>query len=255
MNDDSMEKIQDSYPPWSIAEVFVFYFGISFLVNLAVWIIGLSVADHIFGFSEIYDALKDLNNPMRQTFLNIAGILNSIVMMTILYVRVCKRYKLSFTEGFRFIKPRDFSYFYIIPVIGVMIFAALMLRDFKPEDITRIPIYSYVSTLPGLVFYCLGAVTIAPIYEELFYRGYLYPAIEQAWDTKTAVIIVTGLFTLGHIPQLWGDWAGIFVILCIGALLTVLRAVTNSTKFCVIAHFGYNLSLPLIAITTHLLKK
>ncbi|GEM_PF-6279477 len=254
MNDDTI-KIQDSYPPWNITEVLIFYFGISFLVSCITWGISLSVTRSILGISEISGALEDLNDPLRQTFVNINAILYSIAMMTILYMRVCKRYKLSFTEGFRFVKPREIGYFYLIPIIGVMIFAALMMKDFRPEDITQIPIYSNVSTLPGLVCYILGAITIAPIYEELFYRGYLYPAIEQAWDAKTAVVIVTGLFTLAHVPQLWGDWAAMFVIFCIGTILTVLRAITNSTKLCVIAHFGYNLSLPLISIIAHLLKR
>jgi len=204
--------------------------------------LNLTFARSLFGIQDISDILKDLSNSTTQIFFHIYSLMVSVTMLVLLYERVCRRYKMSLKDGFMLKRPEDFNWFSIIPIVAAMLVVVFLMKDLAP-DIKKIPLYSYISTTPGLIFFICSAITIAPVYEELFYRGYLYPAIARAWDTRTAIIIVSLFFTIAHIPQLWGDWAGLFVIFCVGLFLTILRAQTGSTLVCVFTHLAYNASL------------
>jgi len=51
------------------------------------------------------------------------------------------------------------------------------------------------------------------------------------------------LFTLLHVPQLWGSWAGILLILLVGYVLSLVRDRTNSLIPSFIIHTAYNAML------------
>jgi membrane protease YdiL (CAAX protease family) len=55
-------------------------------------------------------------------------------------------------------------------------------------------------TLVLIVF----AIVVAPLCEETFFRGLIYPAIKQRWGAPAALAIVSGLFALihFHVPSL-----------------------------------------------------
>jgi membrane protease YdiL (CAAX protease family) len=84
------------------------------------------------------------------------------------------------------------------------------------------------------------AVATAPIVEESIYRGILYPAIERVSGAKAAVILVTLLFALPHVPQYWPNIAVILSITLLSVALTLLRARTGRLLPCVVVHLVFN---------------
>jgi membrane protease YdiL (CAAX protease family) len=84
------------------------------------------------------------------------------------------------------------------------------------------------------------AVATAPIVEECVYRGILYPAIERISSAKVAVIVVTLLFALPHVPQYWPNIAVIASITLLSVVLTILRARTGRLLPCIAVHFVFN---------------
>jgi CAAX protease family protein len=84
------------------------------------------------------------------------------------------------------------------------------------------------------------AVATAPIVEESIYRGLLYPAIARASSAKVAVILVTILFAVPHVPQYWPNIAVITSITLLSVALTVLRARTGRLLPCIAVHFVFN---------------
>ena len=84
------------------------------------------------------------------------------------------------------------------------------------------------------------AVATAPIVEESVYRGILYPAIERASNAKVAVVIVTLLFAIPHVPQYWPNIAVIGSITVLSVALTILRAYTGRLLPCITVHFIFN---------------
>ena len=84
------------------------------------------------------------------------------------------------------------------------------------------------------------AVATAPIVEESIYRGILYPAIERVSGARIAVILVTVLFAVPHVPQYWPNIAVILSITLLSVALTVLRARTGRLLPCIAVHFVFN---------------
>jgi len=84
------------------------------------------------------------------------------------------------------------------------------------------------------------AVATAPTVEESIYRGILYPAIERVSGARIAVILVTVLFAVPHVPQYWPNIAVILSITLLSVALTVLRARTGRLLPCIAVHFVFN---------------
>jgi membrane protease YdiL (CAAX protease family) len=48
------------------------------------------------------------------------------------------------------------------------------------------------------------AITVAPVFEEFFFRGFAYPVLKERWGTQTALMVVSAVFALihFHLPSL-----------------------------------------------------
>ena len=84
------------------------------------------------------------------------------------------------------------------------------------------------------------AVATAPFVEESIYRGILYPALERVGGAKVAVVLVTLLFAIPHVPQYWPNIAVISSITLLSVALTVLRARTGRLLPCIAVHLVFN---------------
>ena len=90
------------------------------------------------------------------------------------------------------------------------------------------------------------AVTIAPLMEELFFRGFLYPALARRTGVPLAVLFTALPFGLMHYVQ-YRSWTAVLVITLVGVVLTVVRAATKSVAASFVVHVGYNATLMLLA--------
>lgn len=86
----------------------------------------------------------------------------------------------------------------------------------------------------------LLAVLVAPLVEEVVYRGVVYSAVERLGGKAAGVAVVTFIFALVHVPQYWGSVAAITAIVTLSLVLTLLRAWTGSLLPCVVMHLIYN---------------
>jgi uncharacterized protein len=83
-------------------------------------------------------------------------------------------------------------------------------------------------------------IFIAPLVEELFFRGFMYPAIGRWIGAVPSVMLTSAAFSLLHQAQLAHAWAPLLILFWVGVALTVVRARTNSVATCVLVHMGYN---------------
>ncbi len=86
------------------------------------------------------------------------------------------------------------------------------------------------------------AITLGPLWEELFFRGFLYPAVARRTGVAAAVVLTSIPFGLIHYSQ-YKSWAAVLVIFLVGVVLTVVRAVTKSVAASFVVHVGYNTTL------------
>src|SRR5205085_4793392 len=122
-----------------------------------------------------------------------------------------------------------------ILLFGVSLSLALVFGG-KETELERVLDSSRAAALIIAVL----AVATAPLVEEIIYRGILYPALRRSAGTMPAVIIVTLLFTIPHVPQYWPNVAVISSITLLSVVLTVVRAYTRSLLPCFVIHIVFN---------------
>ena len=125
----------------------------------------------------------------------------------------------------------------------------VVLHRWIPDSL---PITEFFKDRPSALLLGAFGILVAPLMEELLFRGFLYPALARWTGTVVSVIITASAFTLLHGAQLGYSWAPLLLIFVVGVTLTVTRARTNSVATCVIVHMTYNFILLLQTyIATH----
>ena len=84
------------------------------------------------------------------------------------------------------------------------------------------------------------SITLAPLMEELFFRGFLYPVLARRLGLPLAVFFTALGFAALHGAQLQFSWGPVLVIFLVGVVLTMVRAKTNSVAAGVLIHMAYN---------------
>jgi len=88
------------------------------------------------------------------------------------------------------------------------------------------------------------ATFTAPLIEEVIYRGLLYSAFQRRFGVVLAVIFVTVLFTVVHIPQYSSEsipnYASVIPLLLLSLTLTLLRVHTKNLLPCILLHTVVN---------------
>jgi hypothetical protein len=140
---------------------------------------------------------------------------------------------------------------YGLGIGGLMLFLAagvnlgiseLVGLDPGAEESTNTQIISDTADGPAFVIILIAAVFVAPIVEELFFRGLCLRAIENRFGTVAGVLGSTFLFTLPHFanPSVAGTTVLFTVIGTVGLVLAVLTVKTGRLGAAVIAHAVFN---------------
>lgn len=84
------------------------------------------------------------------------------------------------------------------------------------------------------------AVSFAPLLEELFFRGFLYPVVARRWGAAWGVFLAALPFALLHMQQYGYAWGVVLVIFIVGVVCGIVRVVTRSVGASFLVHVGYN---------------
>ena len=104
----------------------------------------------------------------------------------------------------------------------------------------ELPIEIYFQDRRSVFLLMIMAVTLAPLVEETIFRGYLYPVVARSLGIPAGIILTGILFGLLHAPQLSGAWAQIGLMVSVGILFTLVRAVTRTVVASYVTHLSYN---------------
>jgi membrane protease YdiL (CAAX protease family) len=118
-------------------------------------------------------------------------------------------------------------------LVGVAIAATKWIPDLNATPMGRI-----LERAPARYAIAFGAL-VAPLSEELFFRGVLVSAFGKKSVWRGVVLSVL-LFTGAHVAQLWGAWAGLVPIFAVGLTNSVLRAKTGGLSHPWLVHTLYN---------------
>jgi hypothetical protein len=141
--------------------------------------------------------------------------------------------------------------------IAVYVFAGFvlsvllqLLARFLPIP-KELPIDTFFRTPAEAWALGILSITLAPLMEELFFRGFLYPVLARQLGLPVAVLITAFCFALLHGAQLMFSWGPVLVIFLVGLVLTIVRAKKNSVAASLIIHMAYNgtITVAMFAVT------
>ncbi len=104
----------------------------------------------------------------------------------------------------------------------------------------QLPIERLFQTPEAALLLAIFGTAIAPLVEEVIFRGFIFGALERSSGTSAAIWLTALLFAAIHVPQLRGGTAQILAIFGVGLMLSWTRARTRSLAASYFMHLGYN---------------
>jgi membrane protease YdiL (CAAX protease family) len=165
-----------------------------------------------------------------------------VLVSWVVYRIVRARDPRPFWVAIAWLRPERPAIFYLI---GGMLLALSVagLAALLPMERRKLPIEELFKD-PTSAFLLAGfGVLIAPVVEEMLFRGFFFPVIARANGTGAGVMGTAALFSLVHAQQYGGAWQNLLLLGYVGVVFGVVRAVTGSLVPCVLLHAGYNFTL------------
>jgi membrane protease YdiL (CAAX protease family) len=130
--------------------------------------------------------------------------------------------------------------------VGVLMLGFDLLGRFLPMPKTT-PFDQFFARPSDAYLTVVFAVTLGPLMEELFFRGFLYPVIARRLGVVWGILLTALPFGLIHAFQYGYAWGAVLIVFLVGVVLTAVRAATKSVASSFLAHVGYNGTLMVIA--------
>lgn len=134
-----------------------------------------------------------------------------------------------------------------VPAVGVAVIGAALGLSFLARDLSS-PLEDAIRSRADLIAVVVFALTVAPLVEEVYFRGFLYAAIEGAVGGRLAVVVVGLLFGLFHGFQYAGVPAALAAVTLMGLATTWVRRTTGGVVPCIALHVAYNVVGVLVLI-------
>ncbi len=106
-----------------------------------------------------------------------------------------------------------------------------------------LPMDNYFKDATSAYLMAAFGVTLAPLLEEIFFRGVLYPVLKRSFGLPLGVLLTALAFAAIHGAQLGYAWAPVLSIFVVGVVFTLVRVRKDSVAASFLMHCGYNFSL------------
>jgi membrane protease YdiL (CAAX protease family) len=160
-----------------------------------------------------------------------------LVVIAVMVLLVKRVRDLSFAGAIRWNWPMN-PWAFLLGGVALSV-ALQILGHFLPIP-KELPMDRFFKTPIEAWGVAIFGILVAPLMEELFFRGFLYPVLAR-WLGVSVSVVLTGIgFGLLHASQLGRAWAPVFLIFLVGVVLTTVRAVTKSVASSWLVHFAYN---------------
>ncbi|MDG6218745.1 MAG: CPBP family intramembrane metalloprotease [Candidatus Thermoplasmatota archaeon] len=225
-----------------------------FLIFLSLFMFVLVPIASFFGLFGTIDSSPALLTQIPEGLKIIFEILTLLIQLTLViflfvivpfaWYKLVNNYSLSeIFEAIRLKREKldiAFVYGFVTAAITlgiVMIFGFLVtILGFDLSDASNIKDIEKIFSTPVT----LVLITLQPITEEIFYRGFLLEKIEKLSSPTVAVVITAVLFGLAHLSI--GNVYPAFLTAVAGIILAILVIKTKNLTAAIIAHILFNVS-------------
>jgi membrane protease YdiL (CAAX protease family) len=105
------------------------------------------------------------------------------------------------------------------------------------------PIEDLISDRRSLFIMMLFLTVFGPVFEELVFRGFLFPLLARSVGPWPGILLAATPFALVHGSQYHWSWQHLTVVGLAGAVFGFVRYKTGSTAAATLVHTGYNATL------------
>jgi uncharacterized protein len=237
----SPQSSNSENPPWSGWDVLRIIIVTLVAIMVSLFVVAYAAQRLLFPYKEFADVA-------RYPLITLAAQLLAYVVVLAFMVSIVERdHRQAFWQAIRWNWPDRWPSFLLG---GVVLSVALQgLAHLLPMP-KEMPIDRFFSTPREAWVVSLFGISIAPLVEEFFFRGFLYPVLVRRLGMVVAVVVTSAGFGLIHSPQLGHAWGPILVVFLVGLALTMTRAVTKSVAASLLIHIAYNGTLSVLIYIT-----
>jgi len=164
-----------------------------------------------------------------------------LIVIGFMALLVWQRYQMRLLEAIYWRPPhRQLAWAAIAGGAGLAVMSQVLsgaLQQWIPKSL---PIDQFFRTPASAWILALFGILVAPLVEEIFFRGFVYPALARYTGPLISIVLTAAGFALIHAVQLAHAWAPLLILFTVGAVLTTVRAKTKSVAVCVLMHMAYN---------------
>jgi membrane protease YdiL (CAAX protease family) len=102
------------------------------------------------------------------------------------------------------------------------------------------PVESLMGSPVLLALFGIMAVTVAPLFEELFFRGFIQPLLSRTFGVVAGILMTAIVFGALHAPEYSLAWQYALAVSIVGAVLGWVRSASNSIIPSTVMHGSYN---------------
>jgi uncharacterized protein len=220
-------------PPWTFREVIFLAIAAIFLIAFF-QAIAISIEHQRYPKTPITDFDRNARVVLPPQIVAYVALLGGMVLLL-------RSRGLHFWRSIRWNWPRSrwFGFVLLGLVLAIVVQAGSALLPIPKQ----LPIEQFFADSVSAYIIALFGITLAPLMEELFFRGFLYPVLARRLGMTVAVAITAFSFTLIHASQLGHAWVPLLLLFFVGVALTMARVHTGSVATSFLIHVGYNTTL------------
>jgi uncharacterized protein len=178
----------------------------------------------------------------------LAQFLAYIPLAIFMVVLVEGKYHVRFWPAIRWNWPR--SQWKMLGLGALVLLSLNLLGHFLPMPQST-PFEELFSRPRDAYLMSVFAISLGPLMEELFFRGFLYPVLARRMGVFWGIFFTALPFGLIHMFQYGYAWGVVLLIFLMGVVCTAVRAATGSVASSFLVHVGYNATeMLLFAIAT-----
>ena len=218
--------------------VVAFYLVDGYVLTLTIAAVAAAYTHH-----SVREVLNGLDGPYASLAVVVQALL-SISTLVFLYAIVRMRTGAPFWPAVGWRRFRNMISWSAIAtqyaLLGCALAVLVSLASSIVDNGKTLPIEEFFRNRQTVVLLIFLGVLVAPLVEETIFRGCLYPVVAGSFGVPAGVVVTGILFGLAHAPQLSGGWGQIALLMCVGIILTYIRARAGTVWASYFVHVAYN---------------
>jgi uncharacterized protein len=204
-------------------------------------LIGLSIPSMILGWGIVraFFAVFHIHSTLRVLELLPQQFVGYLILFAVLALMLRMEYNRPFWRSLGWASMR-MPFLWIVICGLATFFGVNLLGLLIRTPTTSNPLTDLLMDRQSIILMGVFGVTIAPLSEELLFRGFLQPLLVRSLGAAGGIVLAAVPFGLLHYHEYGNSWRHAVLISVAGVCFGIMRHVTGSTKASTIMHAAYN---------------